>query len=35
MIEILEKLEEECVVDEDDEAYISAKKQVKKYFGPL
>lgn len=35
VIEALEKLEEECVVDEDEKAYISAKKQVKKHFGPL
>ena len=35
VIEVLEKLEEECVIDEDDKAYISAKKQVKKHFGPL
>ncbi|KAL8838834.1 MAG: hypothetical protein Q9170_001989 [Blastenia crenularia] len=35
VIEVLEKLEEECVVDLDDKAYSSAKKQVKKHFGPL
>ncbi|MCJ1230280.1 hypothetical protein MMC12_006952 [Toensbergia leucococca] len=35
VIEVLEKLEEECVVDEDNKAYISAKKQVKKHYGPL
>ena len=35
MIEVLEKLEEEYVIDEDDEAYISAKERVKEYFGPL
>ncbi len=35
VIEALEKLEEECVIDDDEKAYISAKKQVKKHFGPL
>ena len=35
VMEILDKLEEECVIDGDEKAYISAKKQVKKHFGPL
>jgi len=28
VIEVLEKLEEECVIDGDEKAYINAKKQV-------
>ena len=35
VIEALEHLEEECIIDGDDEAYIKAKKEVKRYFGPL
>lgn len=35
VIEILDLLEEECIIDGEDEAYIKAKKEVKKYFGPL
>jgi len=35
VIESLDKLEEECVIDGDEKAYISAKKQVKTHFGPL
>lgn len=35
VIEVLEKLEAAGVINEDDETYIRAKKQVKKHFGPL
>lgn len=35
VIEILERLEEECIIDGEDKMYIKAKKEVKKYFGPL
>lgn len=35
VIEVLHKPEEDCVIDGDEKAYISAKKQVKKRFGPL
>lgn len=34
VIEILDKLEEECIIEEDDKKYIKAKKEVKKHFGP-
>lgn len=35
VIEILEKLEEECVIDGDTKAYKTAKSRVKTYYGPL
>ena len=35
VIEILDHLEDECIVDGEDESYIKAKKEVKKHFGPL
>lgn len=35
VIEILEKLEEECIVDGDDEAYVAAIKRIKRHFGPM
>lgn len=35
VMEILENLEEECVLDDEDEDYVKAKKEVKKYYGPL
>lgn len=35
VIEALDHLEEECIIDGDDEAYIKAKTEVKRYFGPL
>lgn len=34
VIEVLEKLEEEFIIDGDDEDYISAKEEVMEYFGP-
>lgn len=34
VIEVLEKLEEECIVDDDDEDYITAKRRIKRHFGP-
>ncbi len=35
VIESLNKLEKKCVIDEDEKAYISAKKQVKTHFESL
>ncbi|KAI9732517.1 MAG: hypothetical protein M1834_003852 [Cirrosporium novae-zelandiae] len=35
VIECLDKLEEGCIIDGNDEEYIKAKEQVKEYFGPL
>ena len=35
VIEILEKLEEECVIDGDAKAYKTAKSRVKTHYGPL
>lgn len=35
VIESLDKLEKKCVIDEDEKAYISAKKQVKTHFESL
>lgn len=35
VIEILDKLEEEFIIDGDDEEFISAKEEVKEYFGPM
>ena len=35
VMEVLEKLEEECIVDGEDKAYIAARNQVKKHFGPV
>ncbi|KAL6713013.1 hypothetical protein ACLMJK_009409 [Lecanora helva] len=32
---ILEKLEEECIVDADEKAYKTAKNRVKSHYGPL
>ena len=34
VIEVLEKLEEECVIDGENKLYVKAKKEVKRYFGP-
>ena len=35
VIEVLEYLEEECIIDGEDESYAKAKKEVEKYFGPF
>ena len=35
VIEVLEHLEEEFVIDGEDKLYVKAKKEVKRYFGPL
>lgn len=34
IIEVLEKFEEECIVDADEEAYIGAKKELMEHYGP-
>ena len=34
VLELLEKLEEECIIDGDDDQYVENKKKVKSYFGP-
>jgi hypothetical protein len=34
-MEILDKLEEECIVDEDDEDYQEGKMEVKEAYGPM
>jgi len=33
VLEILEKLEEECVIDEEDDEYVTAKRNVKRHYG--
>lgn len=35
VMELLEKFEEEYIVDADEEAYISAKKELMEHYGPL
>ena len=35
VIEVLEHLEEECIIDGEDKSYIKAKKEVERCFGPL
>ena len=35
VIEVLESLEEECIIDGEDKLYVKAKKEVERYFGPL
>ena len=35
VMEILDHLEDECIIDGEDESYIKAKKEVQKHFGPL
>ena len=35
VIEVLENLEEECIIDGEDRSYVRARKEVKRYFGPL
>ena len=35
VIEILDYLEDECIIDGEDNSYIKAKKEAKKHFGPL
>ena len=35
VMEVLEHLEEECIIDGEDKVYIKAKEEVKRYFGPL
>ncbi|KAI9655413.1 MAG: hypothetical protein M1829_000649 [Trizodia sp. TS-e1964] len=36
VLESLDKLSEECILDEDDEDYVEGVKKAKeKYFGPL
>ncbi|MCJ1339755.1 hypothetical protein MMC09_005046 [Bachmanniomyces sp. S44760] len=35
VMEILEKLEEECVIDGEDSAYMVVKEKIKSLFGPL
>ena len=35
VMDLLGRLEEECIIDEDDKSYTKAKKKVKTYFGPL
>lgn len=35
VMEVLEKFEEECIVDADEEAYIGAKKELMEHYGPL
>ncbi|KAI9855633.1 MAG: hypothetical protein M1813_009679 [Trichoglossum hirsutum] len=34
VLELLEKLEEECVIDGEDSQYVNNKEKVKSYFGP-
>lgn len=34
-MELLEKFEEQYIVDGDEEAYISAKKELMEHYGPL
>ena len=33
VIEVLEKLEEECIVEDDDEDYVKGKKKMMKHYG--
>ena len=35
VVEILDYLEEECIIDGEDKAYIEARKEVMRYFRPL
>ena len=35
VMEVLEKFEEQCIVDADEEAYINAKKELMEHYGPL
>ena len=35
VIEILDKLVEECVIDGDEKSYKKAMKEVKEHYGPL
>ena len=35
VIEILDKFAEECIVDEDEEPYKNARKELKKIYGAM
>lgn len=35
VMDVLNYLEEECVIDGEDQSYIEAKEEVKEHFGPL